>query len=92
MYNSVEDELWKVFTFYSIHGDANQPEVMRPANFVRFCRDSQIISRKLKPTAVELEVARMVLEFNLRIMIIGVDYSHTQFIDKSIQSSIQSNV
>ncbi len=71
MYNSVEDELWKVFTFYSIHGDANQPEIMRPANFVRFCRDSQIISRKLKPTAVELEVARMVF---ISLLLIMVDY------------------
>jgi hypothetical protein len=60
MYNSVEEELWKIFTFYSIHADSHQPEVMRAASFVRFCRDTQIVSRKIKPTTVELEVARVV--------------------------------
>jgi hypothetical protein len=60
MNNSVEQELWRVFTFYSIHGDANQPELLRPANFLRFCKDCQITSRKLTPTAIELEITRLI--------------------------------
>lgn len=60
MYNSVENELWRIFTFYSLHGDANQPELLRPANFVKFCKDCQITSRKLTPTVIELEITRLV--------------------------------
>lgn len=67
MNNSVEQELWRVFTFYSLHGDANQPELLRPANFLRFCKDCQITSKKLTPTAIELEITRLVrMELNLR--------------------------
>ncbi len=61
LYASVQEELWRIFTFYALHGDANQPETMRPANFLRFCKDCQIVSKKINPTAVELEIARMVL-------------------------------
>lgn len=60
MYNSVEQELWRIFTFYSLHGDPNQPEIMRPANFLRFAKDCQITSKKLTPTQIELEITRLV--------------------------------
>lgn len=59
LYNSVEQELWRVFTFYALHADASQPEQMRPAIFLRFSKDCQIVSRKIPPTAVELEVTRL---------------------------------
>lgn len=59
MYNSVEQELWRIFTFYALHADATQPEQMRPAIFLRFAKDCQIISKKLPPMAVELEVTRL---------------------------------
>jgi hypothetical protein len=72
MNNSVEQELWRVFTFYSLHGDANQPELLRPANFLRFCKDCQITSKKLTPTAIELEITRLI-----RSKEITNDYSST---------------
>lgn len=56
----IEQELWRIFTFYSLHGDPTQPENMRPAHFLRFCKDCQILSRKINPTAIELEVSKLV--------------------------------
>lgn len=60
MYNTIEEELWRIFTFYALHSDPTQPEIWRPATFVRFSRECQFISKKLTPTAVELEVTRVV--------------------------------
>ena len=68
MYTSVEQELWRIFTFYSLHGDPNQPEILRPANFVRFCKDCQITSKKITPTSIELEITRLV-RINIAMMI-----------------------
>eukprot|EP01031_Cornospumella_fuschlensis_P042197 gene42197-51532_t len=59
LFNSVEQELWRIFTFYALHADASQPDQMRPAIFLRFSKDCQIISKRLPPTAVELEVTRL---------------------------------
>lgn len=59
IYNSIEEELWKIFTFYALHSDPTQPELLRPANFIRFSKDCQIVSKKLTSTAVELEMAKL---------------------------------
>jgi hypothetical protein len=56
----IEQELWRIFTFYSLHGDPLQPEALRPAHFLRFCKDTQILSKKINPTAIELEVSKLV--------------------------------
>jgi hypothetical protein len=52
-------ELWRIFTFYALHTDATQPEVMRVTTFVRFARDTQMLSSRLTATMVELEIVRL---------------------------------
>jgi len=54
------DELWSIFTLYSLLADPTNPEQLKVANFVRFAKDSQIISKKLTSTDVELELAKLV--------------------------------
>jgi len=76
----IEQELWRIFTFYSLHGDPTQPENMRPAHFLRFCKDCQILSRKINPTAIELEVSKLARmksnnsEFNSSITLSFADF------------------
>jgi len=60
IYNSIEEELWRIFTFYALHSDPTQPEVLKPANFIKFCKDCQITSKKFTTSSVELEIARLV--------------------------------
>jgi hypothetical protein len=60
LYDSIEEELWRIFTFYGLHGDAHQPTLLRPASFVRFCKDTQIISKKLTSTFVETKITQLV--------------------------------
>lgn len=60
--DAIINELWTIFTFYSIHGDANEPESIKTATFVRFARDTQIVSKKLTVTMIELEIARVARE------------------------------
>ena len=52
-------ELWRIFTFYALHTDTTQPEVMRVTTFVRFARDTQMLSSRLTATMVELEIVRL---------------------------------
>eukprot|EP01032_Pedospumella_encystans_P016071 gene16071-18352_t len=69
IYNSIEEELWRIFTFYALHSDPTQPEVLKPANFIKFCKDCQITSKKFTTSSVELEIARLA-----RMKSQGVDY------------------
>ncbi len=74
MSSLIEQELWRIFTFYALHGDPMQPENLRPAHFLRFCKDCQILSKKLNPTVIELEVSRLV---NFNDMLIQLDKCFT---------------
>lgn len=56
---SVEQELWRIFTFYALHSDANNPDVWKIANFVRFAKDCQMVSTKLPVAQIELEIVRL---------------------------------
>jgi hypothetical protein len=58
IYNSIEEELWRIFTFYALHSDPTMPEIMKPANFIKFCKDCQITSKRFMSSAVELEMTR----------------------------------
>jgi len=60
IYNSVEEELWRIFSFYTLHSDPNTPDIMRLPSFVRFCKDCQLITKKLTTHALELEVSKHV--------------------------------
>ena len=60
IYNSIEQELWRIFTFYALHSDPTQPETIRPANFLRFAKDVQIVSKRLTAPTIELEITRHV--------------------------------
>ncbi len=60
MANLIELELWRVFSFYSLHSDPTMPEQLKVPSFIRFAKDSQIISPKLKGAIIELEIARVV--------------------------------
>ncbi len=57
---SVEAELWNIFTFYSLHSDANFPETWKMTSFARFAKDCQITSRKFMVSELELEIVRLV--------------------------------
>ena len=69
IYNSIEEELWRIFTFYALHSDPTLPEVLKPPNFIKFCKDCQIVSKKFTTSSVELEIARQA-----RMKSQGVDY------------------
>lgn len=64
MANTIEAELWRIFSFYSLHSDPTLPEQLKVPSFIRFCKDSQIISNKLRGAQIELEIARVVSEFS----------------------------
>jgi len=79
---NVEAELWRIFTFYSLHYDANFPEVWKVTPFVRFAKDCQITSPKFMVSELELEIVRLVRNKRKLLNIHGVngkdfDSAHT---------------
>lgn len=56
IYNSISDELWRIFTYYALHGDSSSPEFLRPASMIKLCKDTQLVSSHLKPAQIELEI------------------------------------
>lgn len=70
-FNGIEEELWLIFTYYSLHFDPTSPEHWKSATFVRFAKDCQIIganhshvstssSYHLTVPILELEIAKLV--------------------------------
>ncbi len=55
----VDAELWRIFTFYSLHYDANQPDIWKITPFVRFAKDCQITGPKFMVSELELEIVRL---------------------------------
>lgn len=55
----IEAELWRIFTHYSLHSDAHQPETWRITNFSRFAKDCQITSPKFLGAQLDLEIVRL---------------------------------
>jgi len=58
--STIEAELWRIFTFYALHTDANIPDMWRINHFVRFAKDCQITSSKFMVSELELEIVRLV--------------------------------
>ena len=67
----VEEELWLVFTYYSLNNDPALPEQWKSATFVKFAKDCQIVGAatlqganqrpySLTIPALELEIAKLV--------------------------------
>jgi len=56
---SVQDELWRIFTFYTLQSDSNNLELLKVSQFVKFAKDAQISSKKFTSTQIELELAKI---------------------------------
>lgn len=57
---SIQQELWHIFTFYSLHHDPTLLEALRMNSFMRFCKDTQILNEEnCSKIVIELEVTRL---------------------------------
>jgi hypothetical protein len=70
---SIEQELWRIFTFYSLHYDANYPETWKVTPFIRFAKDCQITSSKFMVSELELEIVRLVRNKRKFMKVSGVN-------------------
>ena len=50
---SIEHQLWLVFTFYTIRGNAMDPERLTAAALLRLCKDCQLLSKAVHGNAIE---------------------------------------
>lgn len=55
----VEADLFRIFSYYSLHGDASNPDYWRITMLTRFARDAQLLSSTFTSTQLELEVVKL---------------------------------
>jgi hypothetical protein len=46
--SAIEGELWRIYTYYTLHGNPLAPEKLKFSQFLKLCEDCQMI---LKPGA-----------------------------------------
>ena len=50
--STVEQELWNIFTFYTLHGNPMYPDLLKASQFVKLSRECNIIKSKGGSTGV----------------------------------------
>lgn len=45
--DSVEEELWNIFTYYSLHGNPRDPSKLPCFQFLKLCRDSMVMDHTM---------------------------------------------
>ena len=46
MGSNVENELWNIFTYYTVHGNVLDPERMTPLSLYKLCRETSVLDRR----------------------------------------------
>lgn len=64
---TVEKELWNIFTYYSLHGDPLDPEHMRATQFIKMCRDCQVMGTTLSEASPPLMEADIQVTFTAEV-------------------------
>ncbi|KAA0160519.1 hypothetical protein FNF27_01454 [Cafeteria roenbergensis] len=64
---SVEQKLWNIFTYYTLHGNPLDPEHMRSQQFVKFCKTCQIVGSGTSTAAEPLVVADVVVAYTAEV-------------------------
>ena len=57
---SVEQELWNIFTYYTLHGNPMYPDLLKASQFVKLCRDCRIVRSIDNPKGVTTAIANVV--------------------------------
>ena len=78
---NLQDELWRIFTFYTLHTDSANLEAMKTSLFVKLCKDVQITSNKFTGTQIELELAKILRQLRgTEVRVGGTFISFVEFL------------
>lgn len=55
--NTIEVELWNIFTCYTLHGSPRDPSRMNETQFLKLCKDSSVMN----PTMVDIPLNQATL-------------------------------
>lgn len=71
---NARDELWRIFTFYTLHSDSTNLETMKISLFVKFCKDVQIVNKRFTGTQIELELAKILRQLRGHEVRVGATF------------------
>ncbi len=77
--NMITAELWRIFTHYSLHADANAPEIWRITCFSRFAKDCQITGPRFTSAQLELEIVRLLRDKQKEKVSVGEEKASKDF-------------
>lgn len=87
---SVEEELWRVFTYYSLRGDPSEPETIGSSQFVKFGRDALIVKRP-KTSAAATSAEERVKRQARKIVLAQIERRHPNYM-RNMMSAAQAHV
>ena len=91
---TVQDELWRIFTFYTLNNDSTQPEHMKLSNFIKFAKDVQIVSTRFTSTQIELELAhilRGLRKGDIRVGAVSLTFTEFLLVLEALSTKIYPN-
>ena len=59
-HGSVEQELWNIFTFYTLHGNPMYPDLLKSSQFSKLCKQCLIMKTKDFPEGLSGAVINVV--------------------------------
>ena len=59
-HGSVEQELWNIFTFYTLHGNPMYPDLLKSSQFTKLCKQCLIMKTREFPEGLSGAVINVV--------------------------------
>ena len=59
-HGSVEQELWNIFTFYTLHGNPMYPDLLKSSQFSKLCKQCLIMKTREFPEGLSGAVINVV--------------------------------
>ena len=63
---SIQEELWNVFTYYSLHGNPRDPSRINATQFYNFCRDCMVFDSSMTENAITQAQAQLTFAAQVR--------------------------
>ncbi|KAJ8599752.1 hypothetical protein CTAYLR_003439 [Chrysophaeum taylorii] len=67
----IEDELWKIFTYYTLNSNPLEPGLMSRQQLLRLCRDTQLVRTRREAASAQIAMRKNKLSFDEFLEVLG---------------------
>jgi hypothetical protein len=63
---TVDEELWNIYTFYTLHGNPRDPSKLQCSQFLKLCRDCLLMDHKMVERPLTQADIQLIYTYELR--------------------------